>query len=78
MGNPDSWSSSFKKLVAGRLAQETYKVLAPDKADEVQEEYKDRNKAARSIDAMQSPPRLIAEGSWVRARNTGRTNRRRP
>jgi len=78
IGNPDARTASFRKLVAGRLAQESYMELAPDKKNRVEAEFKKRNSSARSIDAMQSPPRLIAEGTWVRARNTGRTNRRRP
>lgn len=78
IGNPDAWTASFKKLVAGRLAQETYMELAPDKINRVELEFEKRNSRARSIDAMQSPPRVIAEGSWVRSRNTGRADRQRP
>jgi len=76
--SPDGWASSFRKLIAGRLAKETCMTLAPDKYKEVMMEYEDRYSSAKSIDAMQSPPRILAEGSWVRSRNTGRANRQRP
>ena len=76
--NPDGWDASFRKAIAGRLAKETCMKLAPDKYQVVKDEYEERYSNAKSKDAMESPPRLIAEGSWVRARNTGRVNRRRP
>jgi hypothetical protein len=75
---PDNWSPSFRRLIAARMAKDAYMVLAPESANRVEAEFEKRESAAKSIDAMQSPPRLIAEGSWVRARNTGRSQRRRP
>jgi hypothetical protein len=76
--DPDGWSPSFRRLIGARLAKDTYLVLSPKSMNRVESEFKERESAAKSIDAMQSPPRLIAEGSWVRSRNTGRSQRRRP
>lgn len=78
INNPSGWASSFRKLIAGRIAKETYMTLAPDKEKRVEKEYQDRYSDAKTIDAMQSPPRVITEGSWVRSRNSGRHHRRRP
>lgn len=78
LDGPDSWSPSFRRLIAARMAKDTYMVLAPKAGKRVEDEFAKRESAAKSIDVMQSPPRLIAEGTWVRARTTGRSQRRRP
>ena len=76
--NPDGWSPSFRRLIGARLAKDCYMTLNPKSRDKVKAEFDERESSAKSIDAMQSPPRLIAEGSWVRSRNQGRSQRRRP
>lgn len=78
INDPSEWKPFFRRLIAGRIAKDAYMSLAPSAAEKVNSEFKKRESTAKSIDVMQSPPRLIAEGSWVRARNTGRSQRRRP
>jgi hypothetical protein len=78
IADPSGWSPSFRRLIAARIAKDAYMTLAPTSEKKVDSEFNKRESAAKSIDAMQSPPRLIAEGSWVRARNQGRSRRRRP
>ena len=76
--NPDGWSPSFRRLIGARLAKDCYMTLNPRAEKKVNSEFDKRDSAAKSIDVMQSPPRIIAEGSWVRSRNSGRSQRRRP
>jgi hypothetical protein len=76
--NPDGWAPSFRRLIGARLAKDCYMSLNPKAMNKVESEFDKRESAAKSIDVMQSPPRLIAEGSWVRSRNQGRSHRRRP
>jgi hypothetical protein len=80
VSTPDSWPTSFKRLVAGRLAKDAGAVLVSEGAnvDRADIEYESRERTAYSSDAVQSPPRLIHEGSWVRSRTQGRSNRDRP
>ena len=76
--DPDGWSPSFRRLIGARLAKDCYMTLNHKAMNKVESEFDKRESAAKSIDVMQSPPRLIAEGSWVRSRNQGRSQRRRP
>lgn len=78
LNDPSAWAASFRKAIASKMAKETCMKLAPDKYQVVKEEHKERYSDAKSSDAMQSPPRLIAAGSWTRSRHSGRTNRDRP
>ena len=80
INTPDLWPTSFRRLVAGRLAKDSAATLKNEGADPVRAdvEYEARERSAYSSDAIQSPPRLIHEGSWNRARTQGRSNRDRP
>jgi hypothetical protein len=78
INSPDAWSPSFRRLIAARIAKDTYMTLNPAAAEKAEGEFSKRESAAKTIDVMQSPPRVIAEGNWVRARTQGRSNRRRP
>ena len=70
------WPVYFRRLIAGRLAKDTALVLGGDKIN-ADEEYRDRKFSAMSTDAMNSPPRRLAQGSWTGSRFRGH-NRGRP
>ena len=76
--DPDGWSPSFRRFIGARLAKDAYMTLNPKAMNKVESEFDHRKRAAENIDVMQSPPRLIAEGNWVRSRTRGRSNRQRP
>ncbi len=80
LANPDGWPTYFKRLVAARMAKDTASSLRNEGADPVRadEIYLERKSSAMSNDAMASPPRLIAEGSWVKSRYRGNYRRGRP
>jgi len=78
--DPASWPIHFKRLVAtalardtaasfGKSAQEKYEILAA---------FKEAQITSKNIDVMQSPPRIISNGSWTRSRTSGSRNRGRP
>lgn len=68
--DPSSWPASFRKLVAARMCYDARSVLARMGADvnNIDKVYEQRLNQAKNSDAMQSPPRIIRAGSWVRAR----------
>tara|TARA_R110002072_G_scaffold266030_1_gene424907 strand:+ start:9156 stop:10337 length:1182 start_codon:yes stop_codon:yes gene_type:complete len=71
--NPDNWPTFFKRLIAARIAKDTAPSLRQEGAD-VQNAmviYEEREASAKSNDAMNSPPRILAQGSWTRARYRG-------
>lgn len=74
---PASWPMYFRRLVAARMAKDAAMTLRDEGADmtAAQMEYEDRKSSALSKNAMQSPPRKIANGSWVRSRFQDRYNR---
>lgn len=79
--NPSNWPVHFKRLVAARMAKDAAASLVSDVTaslksnemlDRVEETYRQRKSSATSADAVNSPPRRIANGSWTRARWNGR------
>jgi hypothetical protein len=68
--NPSNWPMYFRRFIAATMAKDAAKSLGGD-YDRSVEEYKDRKASAESTDVMNSPPRLIASGSWVKARHRG-------
>ncbi|MES9841224.1 MAG: hypothetical protein ABW134_11780 [Candidatus Thiodiazotropha endolucinida] len=71
--SPSQWPAFFRRLVAARMAKDTAKSLMSEGADydSAKEEYEERRDSALSNDAMSAPPRILASGSWVRARTRG-------
>lgn len=76
---PSSWPTYFKKLVAAKMAKDAAPVLRSEGANlqNAIDVFEDRESRAKSIDAMQSPPRVIAQGSWTGSRWKG-SSRGRP
>ena len=79
--NPAQWPTYFKRLVAGRMAHDAVGSLATDitatlepreMLDRAATEYESRRRSARNTDAIQSPPRMIADGNWSKSRTRGR------
>ncbi|WP_372809326.1 hypothetical protein [Litorivivens sp.] len=78
VSTPASWPAYFRKLVAASMAVHAGGSLGGNvqKAVMILE---DRESKAFSIDAQQSPPRIIANGNWTQSRWANRSgNRGRP
>ena len=71
--SPSQWPAFFRELVAAKMAKNAAKSLKNEGADydRSKEEYDERRSSALSNDAVSSPPRILANGSWVRARTRG-------
>lgn len=65
--SPASWPISFKRMVAAQMAKDAVGLLQAD-PNRVESVYKQRKHEAKSVDAQQSPPRVITPGTWVRSR----------
>ncbi len=65
------WPVFFRKLVSAQLAKDAALSLADEgaNAERAEFEYNKRKSEARSNDAMQSPPRVLSEGTWSRSRS---------
>jgi hypothetical protein len=72
--NPANWPTFFKRLVAAKMAVDAAPSLKKEGADlqNAINVYADRKSDALSIDAVESPPRILAEGKWVSSRYKGR------
>lgn len=73
---PTSWPAYFSRLVSARIAKDAAGVVNAQRQLYADDEYQTRLKSAMSNDAVQSPPQVIAEGSWVRSRGIPRSYRR--
>jgi hypothetical protein len=71
--NPDNWPTFFKRLIAARIAKDTAPSLRAEGADVqyASDIYNERESSAKANDAMNSPPRLLAQGNWTKARFRG-------
>lgn len=71
--NPANWPMYFRRLVAGRMANDASPSLRNEGADYViaNEIYEKRKSSAMANDSMQSPPRRLANGRWSSARFRG-------
>ena len=71
--NPDNWPVFFKRLIAARIAKDTAPSLRGEGADieNANTIHAEREDSAKSNDAMNSPPRRLAEGNWTKARFRG-------
>lgn len=67
---PSDWPTFFKRLLAGRIAQDVAPSLKAEGADPAyaMEIYEERKRSAEANDAMSAPPRILSEGYWVRSR----------
>lgn len=69
------WPAYFRRTVSARMAYDVRRderlALTADKRAEIEMEYEDRLNAAKNIDAMQSPPIVISQGSWSASRYMG-------
>jgi hypothetical protein len=77
LSQPSTWPAYFRKVISAELAFACVDVLGGDvrKAAMVLES---RVSSAKSNDAMQSPPRVLAAGNWVRSRTSNGSSRGRP
>lgn len=73
LANPDAWPNFFRRYVAATMAKDAAPTLdlKPDREDRVNAVYEERKSSAMATDAMQSPPRKIAEGNWTQSRFRG-------
>lgn len=71
--NPSSWPTYFKRLIAGRMANDASPSLRNEGADFLIANaiYEKRKSSAMSNDAMQSPPRMLSNGKWSGSRFKG-------
>ena len=76
--NPNTWPAFFARLVAARMAKDAAGSIAGSDVRRADDEYLRRFNNATTNDAIQSPPRKIREGSWVKARGRGINSRNRP
>ena len=76
--NPDNWPRYFTRLVAARMAKDAGPALTSEGAlvEHAMNIYNERKSSAMSNDAMASPPRVLSEGNWLRARQRGNFRRR--
>lgn len=76
---PSNWPTYFKKLVAAKMAKDVAPSLRSEGADvdNSNKIFEERDSSSKSIDAMQSPPKILASGNWVGSRYRG-GNRGRP
>ena len=74
---PSYWPSYFRRLVAAAMARDVAMSLGVDPRIPATL-YEEIEYEAKNIDIMQSPPRKISNGSWVRARYSGYPYRGRP
>lgn len=73
------WPESFVKLVEAYLANEIVGNLTQSSSsikDDVAKQLRDEQTAARSLDAMNQPTRMLPQGSWVSARGGANRNSR--
>lgn len=75
---PSRWPMQFRRLVAAKLAMDAAPSIPNADLNAVMVAYNDRDRAAKSSDAVQSPPRKLASGSWANARFSGRSRGGRP
>jgi hypothetical protein len=80
--NPVGWPVHFKRLVGAALARDVsglplFGKTAQEKYD-ILEAFKEAQATSKNNDVMQSPPRVISNGSWVSARTRGSYYKGRP
>ena len=80
LSDPASWPVHFKRLVSAALAKDTASSFGKNAQEryDINEVFKEAQAESKNIDAMQSPPRIISNGSWVSSRFTGNNYGRRP
>lgn len=73
LSNTSLWPTFFRRLVAARMAKEASASLRSEGADVelAMMTYEERIGEAKANDAMQSPPRVIAQGNWTKSRFRG-------
>jgi hypothetical protein len=65
--SPASWTRTFRRYVAAQMAKDSIAMFDTD-PNRVELVWKQRKHDARSLDAQQSPPRVIHPGSWAKSR----------
>ncbi len=82
LSDPAAWPVHFRRLVAAGLARDVSRLAVFGKnAQEIydiNQIFKEAESESKNIDAMQSPPRIISDGSWTRSRFQGNQYRRSP
>lgn len=71
LANPAGWPNYFRRLVAARMAKDAAPTINPAREERAIADYEERKSSAMSVDAMQSPPRLLADGDWTKSRFRG-------
>lgn len=72
VSNPSGWPNFFRRYIAAKMAKDAAPGLVDQqREDRVVSVYEERKSSAMSVDAMQSPPRKIAEGNWTQSRFRG-------
>ena len=71
--NPAQWPTYFKRLIAGRMANDASPSLRNEGADFTIANaiYEKRKSSAMANDSMQSPPRRLSNGRWAGSRFRG-------
>lgn len=73
---PDSWPSYFKRLVAARMAIDGGASIPGANLQNAGVQYEMRRDEALSTDAIQSPPKVLSQGSWSASRRPTYSRRR--
>jgi len=68
VSDSDAWPAYFKRLVAARMAVDAGASIDGANMQLAYEQYRSRREEAMSTDSIQSPPRIIREGSWSKSR----------
>ncbi|MDC0600114.1 hypothetical protein OAO65_02270 [Flavobacteriales bacterium] len=80
--DPNNWPIHFKRLVAAAMARDVSRlpVFGRNAQDiyDITNVFKDAEAESKNTDAMQSPPRIISEGSWTSSRFQGNRYHGRP
>jgi hypothetical protein len=78
--DPALWPAYFGRMVAGRMAVDAGKAIMKHHPEADLEsaanQYINRRKEAMSTDAINSPPKIIGQGSWSRTRRDLHSGRR--
>lgn len=75
---PSAWPRYFSRMVAAKIAVDVAPSVNPQLIDHASNTYRERKSAARTNDAIQSPPQVIHGGDWLRSRGINRSDRNRP
>lgn len=75
---PEDWKPTFRRYIASLLAYNVRPGFPGADRQHVKEEYDTRKREMYSLDAQQSPPMVLTQGTWSRSRLVQGRNRGRP